>query len=1201
MRPLRAPEGERALTDTVRRSSIDRRFIAAVLTSFGLLACSDATGPNIEQQVASIEIEPTQLTLKDGESARFTATLKDGNGRTIPTPSGRGTTWSSTPREILGIDAEGFATALRPGAGRVKVEFGSKNAWATILVTPVPSELFALNGTAHAGAAGAQLKEPVRLRVVDRHGNAVPGTRVDFAISEGAGSLSAQTASADESGEAQVHWTLGARAGENQLRASVSGLPPLDLTAVGVADESSALGELIAGNGQTASVGEQLAEPLELKASDALGNTLIGAPLEWFLSGGEIDPAIEGGSDGSVTDSDGVSRVCWTLGPDAGPHSASVRLAGRTIATFEASALAGPAAQLVVTPRISVLGVGQTQQLAAELQDRFGNGVPVDALSWSSGDADVAQVSQLGLITGIAPGSIDVSVVASAAAPVGSSQTPATVSGSAQVTITGGGATDFVVDTGDGQTGHAGSPFPAPLVAKVVDSDGFGVADIAVAWAVTAGGGSVDQLLTSTDGNGLSTVTWTSGPGVGTQTLTATAEGLGSVVFTGDVLPGLAAVVTVEAENTALVWGQYTTLSVSAVDPFGGPVSVTDVEWGTSDASVLSVAGGLVRGIAAGVAQATATVDGQTGSATISVTPYTSALQSLAILPDLATMNAGASLTFSVVGIDIGGATLSNLPVRYQAAGGTIDPFGVYTAGTVSGTYPIVAAEASSGLADTAWVTVAGSSSPPPPSSGISYILVTPQNAVLGPGASRQFDAVGVMADGSSVPIAATFSATGGSVSQTGLYTAGSSPGQYTVVATDPTGLSGSTTVWITGSGGSSLTPPSNVTLSLGATYPDQTIDIHASWPAVTGITDYGFRFEAGDNLSPPQSAQTSTLARTLNVRQRSISAYDATVCLWSMKGSSRSAETCRTILVPQWLPGSGGEGGGGGGGGAPTLVGVGISPSAMTVAPGGGGTYTAWGIMSDGSTSSLVVTWSATGGTISSAGLYTAPGAGGAFQVTATAPSGGLTATAIVTVTGEGGGGGGGGTPTLVGVGISPSTVTVAPGGGGTYTAWGIMSDGSTSSLAVTWSTTGGSITSAGLYTAPATGGNYQVTATAPSGGLTATATVTVTGGGGTPTLVGVGISPAGVTLSPSGQRQFTAWGIMSDGSTSTLAVTWSATGGTINPAGPVHGANHRRQLPGTRHRPVRKPRRHGDCDGHFGGSPAADPRAKSSCHPRQ
>ena len=298
-----------------------------------------------------------------------------------------------------------------------------------------------------------------------------------------------------------------------------------------------------------------------------------------------------------------------------------MRLAGQTIATFEASALAGPAAQLVVTPRISVLGVGQTQQLAAELQDRFGNGVPVDALSWSSGDADVAQVSQLGLITGIAPGSIDVSVVASAAAPVGSSQTPATVSGSAQVTITGGGATDFVVDTGDGQTGHAGSPFPAPLVAKVVDSDGFGVADIAVAWAVTAGGGSVDQLLTSTDGNGLSTVTWTSGPGVGTQTLTATAEGLGSVVFTGDVLPGLAAVVTVEAENTALVWGQYTTLSVSAIDPFGGPVSVTDVEWGTSDASVLSVAGGLVRGIAAGVAQATATVDGQTGSATISVTP----------------------------------------------------------------------------------------------------------------------------------------------------------------------------------------------------------------------------------------------------------------------------------------------------------------------------------------------------------------------------------------------------------------------------------------------------------------------------------------------------------------------------------------------------------------------------------------------------
>ena len=55
-------------------------------------------------------------------------------------------------------------------------------------------------------------------------------------------------------------------------------------------------------------------------------------------------------------------------------------------------------------------------------------------------------------------------------------------------------------------------------------------------------------------------------------------------------------------------------------------------------------------------------------------------------------------------------------------------------------------------------------------------------------------------------------------------------------------------------------------------------------------------------------------------------------------------------------------------------------------------------------------------------------------------------------------------------------------------------MSDGSTSSVAVTWSATGGSVSSGGLFTAGSTAGTYEVRASQQGGSITGTAAVTVT-----------------------------------------------------------------------------------------------------------
>lgn len=168
-----------------------------------------------------------------------------------------------------------------------------------------------------------------------------------------------------------------------------------------------------------------------------------------------------------------------------------------------------------------------------------------------------------------------------------------------------------------------------------------------------------------------------------------------------------------------------------------------------------------------------------------------------------------------------------------------------------------------------------------------------------------------------------------------------------------------------------------------------------------------------------------------------------------------------------------------------PTLAAVVVSPASATVMAGAQVQFTATGKLSDGSTVEIGVTWSATGGTIDAGGLYTAGASPGTFQVTATSVSAGLSATATVRVT------------ALAGLTLNPSSASLPTGGTQQFSVTGVMSDSSTVPVAnATFSATGGTITSTGLYTAPATAGSYTVTATlaTAAGTLSTSAPVTVT-----------------------------------------------------------------------------------------------------------
>jgi len=114
----------------------------------------------------------------------------------------------------------------------------------------------------------------------------------------------------------------------------------------------------------------------------------------------------------------------------------------------------------------------------------------------------------------------------------------------------------------------------------------------------------------------------------------------------------------------------------------------------------------------------------------------------------------------------------------WSATGGVIDQSGSYTGGSITGTFAVTGSDAASGLSANAQVTIT-------PSPTLVQVSLAPASVTLSPNAIQQFVASGLMSDGSTVPISATFSTTGGTITVTGVYTAPGIPGTFLAVASD--------------------------------------------------------------------------------------------------------------------------------------------------------------------------------------------------------------------------------------------------------------------------------------------------------------------------------------------------------------------------------------------------------------------------------
>lgn len=230
--------------------------------------------------------------------------------------------------------------------------------------------------------------------------------------------------------------------------------------------------------------------------------------------------------------------------------------------------------------------------------------------------------------------------------------------------------------------------------------------------------------------------------------------------------------------------------AVSAVHQ-DGDTSVPTVVWTATGGSI--AANGLYTPSGtAGSYSVTASLPG-TGlgaSAPVTVVAVTSPILSVTVAPGTANLNSGETASFlATAQREDGSATTPS--VIWTATGGTISTGGVYTAGINSGSYRAIATLAGGTLADSAEISITAPV--------LEAIVLHPGSASVVMGGARLFTVTGQWSNGATTPPPVSFSASGGTISANGLYTAGTTTGTFTVVATQQGGtLADTSTVTVT-------------------------------------------------------------------------------------------------------------------------------------------------------------------------------------------------------------------------------------------------------------------------------------------------------------------------------------------------------------------------------------------------------------------
>ena len=412
--------------------------------------------------------------------------------------------------------------------------------------------------------------------------------------------------------------------------------------------------------------------------------------------------------------------------------------------------------------------------------------------------------------------------------------------------------------------------------------------------------------------------------------------------------------------------------------------------------------------------------------------------------------------------------------------------------------------------------------SPAAPGS-LASITITRNPETLAIGATVQFTATGKDADGTAVGITPVWSvaAGGGAINTAGVFTAGTAPGTFanTIKATVGS-ISGTATAIVTVGPAATVTvAPTPVTLATGASQ---------QFTAV--VKDVG-----GNILSTVPTWAVVAGGGAINGTGLFTAGTVAAGFPNTVMASAGSVFGLASVTVT-----------------AGSLASVTVTPNPASLGVGGTQQFTATGRDANGNLVSFTPTWTvqASGGTITSGGLFTAGAGAGIFANTIRACStvacaGGSTAGFATVTVGAG---------ALATITVTPNPVSLGTGASQQFTAVGRDAGGNVVAIpsGAIWSVAsgnaGGTVLGSGVYTAPgAVGVGFDIVVLT-SGSIAGSARANISASG---PLVSIAVTPNPASVVAGGTAQFTATGFDATGLVvPTPGLVWSvgASAGSIN-----------------------------------------------------
>lgn len=503
---------------------------------------------------------------------RWTA---EGGGAVDPAESTTDAGGRASTRRILGAEPTTYFTIATVEGLSEPVTFTSTGLTARLVIT---SRLQAL------AVSGVPLDPQPALQLQDADGTPIAreGVVVTVQIASGGGTLTGTTtATSNAAGEvAFTDIAIRGSPGARRLIFAVvdDAFAPATSTPIALDAGAPAAIELVAGDDQTAVVGQPVPVPPSVRVLDAEGTPLPGIPVTFTVTKGGGSVAGET----PLTGTDGVASVdAWRLGADVGENELSAEVTGQDLSgspvVFSATATAGgvSASESVVEVSPATITASTGSSVAAvtvRVRDQFGNpvaGVPV-ALAVNGTGNTLTQPAAPTDANGVATGALS-------STTAGTRSVTATAGGvelaqAASVTVQAG-APSAATSTATVPNGRAGDRTTIEIQLK--DELGNPAPGRAGAVAVTiSGANSVGGVGSSDEGGGRYTASYT--PRVaGTDRVAVLVSG-GAVAgspFASQVQAGptVAAQSSADVPSSVSVFASFT-ITVVGRDQFGNVV-----------------------------------------------------------------------------------------------------------------------------------------------------------------------------------------------------------------------------------------------------------------------------------------------------------------------------------------------------------------------------------------------------------------------------------------------------------------------------------------------------------------------------------------------------------------------------------------------------------------------------------------------------